>query len=149
MPFFLRQSLTVLALLLMVSAQVFGFQKGFLCDCGGTQEVTLADHCHGPHSLGCHEQTEPQQCDSSAEHDSGGDSRDHAAFVENLVANTVSGIHFAAPQPIFIDLAVFELWPVQLSALLSLPAATVEPWATRVPDRAWPHVLAHTLALRI
>ena len=38
-----------LGVLAVISAQLFGIGRGFLCDCSDVQTVTLSDHCHGPH----------------------------------------------------------------------------------------------------
>ncbi|WP_395730744.1 hypothetical protein [Prosthecobacter sp.] len=141
--------LTSLAVLAVACAQVFGLQRGFLCDCGGVQEVTQADHCHGPHSAACHDEEKAAPCHSSDDHPDSEDTHEHPAIVESLTASQASVIQIAAPAPVLVDLVIPEwilsvLLPAQVSMVAEAP-----PWLEHERGRTWPQVLAHTIVLRV
>ena len=160
MPSAFTRTLSALALLLVACAQIFGMDRGFLCDCGGIEKVTRVDHCHGPHSAACHadenEEAEhdhtltPHHHDESDHPSQSGDSHEHQALIESLLASISPGLEFSAPPTAVIHLVLPE-WQspvIQLTALTSTAevAANHSPQSTHRP---WPHVLARTVALRI
>lgn len=144
-----RHIMPALALLTIASAQVFGMDRGFLCDCGGMEKITAADHCHGPHSAVCHEDEAEEPCHESSDGHHKGDTHEHLALIESLLASLSPALSFSAPAPIIMDLALEE-WhtPLFLTEAPAFTAAHSEhpPPATHRP---WPRLLAHTLILRI
>lgn len=51
----IAQILAVLCLVALSVVQSFGVVRGYVCRCGGQQSYTKVDHCHGPHTMGCHQ----------------------------------------------------------------------------------------------
>ena len=94
-----------LALLVL---QTFGGITGYLCRCGGQESVTLTDHCHGPHSEDCHEDSSSQPA-CSPDDDSCADQQQH-----ELVRTEVELIQSS-------DVSAPELLPVLLSVLQDPP----------------------------
>lgn len=163
MPTAFTRTLTALALLLVACAQIFGMDRGFLCDCGGIEKITRVDHCHGPHSAACHQDEDEAQdhdhaltphhhdeSDPQSGEDTDTDTHEHQALIESLLASLSPGFEFSAPPAIIIGWVMPE-WQspvIDLAALTSTPevAAADPPQATHRP---WPRVLARTVALRI
>jgi hypothetical protein len=100
----------MLCVFTLLMVQAFGGITGYLCRCGGQQSFTQADHCHGPHSEGCHDD-EDQALERAHPHDdeSRGDRENHEPVRENLQLVQASSI--TAP----------ELMPVLLAVLPELP----------------------------
>lgn len=144
---FTRRILPVLAVLAVACAQVFGLGRGYLCDCGGVEKVTMADHCHGPHSEACHEHEEDLPCNSEDDQHYEGDTHSHTALIESLRASPVSHLQVAAPVPVVIGFIMPQWTQAEVSACQ--PMSAQPQW--QVPDRtrAWTHVLAHAVVLRI
>lgn len=130
MPSVLKRTLSTLALLLVACAQIFGMDRGFLCDCGGIEKVTRVDHCHGPHSAACHADEDhdltPHHHDSST-HQEGEDtdSHEHQALIESLLASITPSLAYSAPVPVITDLVMTGDWyaPLVLTPLSSANAA--------------------------
>ncbi|MBB5031168.1 hypothetical protein [Prosthecobacter vanneervenii] len=145
----LKRALSTLAILLVACAQVFGMDRGFVCDCGGMEKITAADHCHGPHSAACHDHEAEEPCheESGGHHD--GDTHEHPALIESLLASLSPAFSFSAPAPIIMDLALEE-WHSPL--FLTEAAASTAVHSEHPPpaaQRPWPQLLARTLVLRI
>lgn len=72
MQSFARTTLLTLAFLAVACAQVFGTQRGYVCDHGMVALETAADHCHTPSSddgeetIPC-EVSDPVSCESKGE----------------------------------------------------------------------------------
>ncbi|WP_395745528.1 hypothetical protein [Prosthecobacter sp.] len=149
MPSVLKRTLCTLAILLVACAQVFGMGRGFICDCGGFEKITPADHCHGPHSTACHEHETAEPCYESGDEHHDGDTHEHQALIESLLASISPALSYSAPAPIIMDLALEE-WtaPILLPEAVSAAAALSE-HSPPAAQRPWPHVLAHALVLRI
>lgn len=134
----------------LVSAQVFGMGRGFVCDCGGVETVTLEEHCHGPHSAACHEHEHEaaEPCHGGEDHREG-DSHEHEALSESLRASVSPGLEFSAPVQTVVSL-VLEEWgsPLLLPDAHSM-AAEARPDTGQAVQRPWPQVLTHAVALRI
>lgn len=139
-----KTAFLLLALLALGWAQVFGLSRGYVCDCGGAVEITMMDHCHGPHGSHCHTDTEPVHHHSEPD-----DTQDHKELKETVVAKQpTTAASFAVPMPV---LAVLVVLPV-----LTLQDVVVEQMGTRPlpldfhdPGGTWSHVLAHQISLRI
>jgi hypothetical protein len=127
-------SLTLLAFVAMLWAQVFGLHRGFVCDCGGVAEVTSMDHCHGPESAPCREHDDHDESDT----------HEHAALIERLVAGNVIAM-FAVPAPL--------VSVVEVPAWLTVEPVVFEETVSSTPDpplrRSWPQVLTGSVVLRI
>lgn len=145
-----RLLLGLIALVAVGWAQTFGLHRGWLCDCGGVAFITQVDHCHGPHSEACHEEDNADHA-TPHEHaggDKGGDTHEHAAVVESLLAKQPSDFAFtiATPMTLISELALWEDL-VRDPAQESRRAETPPPRAG--PAREWPRRLAQSIALRI
>jgi hypothetical protein len=141
-----RLAFGLIVLFAMGWAQAFGLHRGFMCDCGGVEQITLVDHCHGPHSSGCHEHE-----DHSLPHDhegEDGETHDHAAVVDSLLAQLQqdTGTVFSPPVK---GLDAFDfLASVRLIAtdVKCMPETPPRSWRQR---QEWPRRIAQTIALRI
>jgi hypothetical protein len=59
-------------MILLLTAQTMGWCRAYVCDCSGSPEVTMTDHCHGhsdhhedhDHEIPCH-----HQCGSHHDHE--------------------------------------------------------------------------------
>lgn len=141
--------LPMLAIFMMACAQVFGLQRGFVCDCGGEQEVTQADHCHGPHSMACHEQEKEAPCSKPLDHESEGTTHQHQALIENLIAQRLGNDHVLVPEPIttWFALPVVELLGFASQHEAVRRSLFLRKELDQIP--VWPVMLAHTIELRI
>lgn len=146
----IHAAFTLLAFSAMLWAQVFGLHRGFVCDCGDVAEVTAADHCHGPHSEACHEHEEEPLCRGEGdEHHDDADTHEHAALVERLKAASATQMHVMAPTPLVSVMEMPEWLVAESSDLGRKASSTLFSMDEMVRPRSWPHVLSHTLALRI
>ncbi|WP_395739891.1 hypothetical protein [Prosthecobacter sp.] len=149
--------LIALALLALAFAQVFGMGRGFLCDCGGVERVTFADHCHGPHSAACHQHEDeaPFPCQGTEDHHDGeegseGGTHEHQALIESLLASISSKIEFSAIAPALVALVMPEWQSPSLTGPASLTSsASLSAHPPPVAHRPWPQMLTHAVALRI
>lgn len=148
MPRLIKHLLPAMALLALVSAQVFGLGRGFVCDCGGMETVTMADHCHGPHSADCHEHEEEAPCQRGEEHHEE-DSHEHEALSESLRASVTPGLEFFAPVLAVVSLALEEWQSPLLVPGAGCMAVEIRLDSGHAAQRPWPQVLAHAVALRI
>lgn len=143
-----RLILGLIALLAIGWAQTFGLHRGWVCNCGGVEEITQVDHCHGPHSTACHGE---ENHDHSLPHhhdENDGDTHEHAAVVDSLIAKQQNDFAFSIAAPVKV-LCVLDAW----ESILRAPSQ-VECLAETLPSRAgpvhaWPRVIAQTIALRI
>lgn len=149
MPFLRLQRLTLglIAFLAVGWAQTFGLHRGWLCDCGGVEQITQVDHCHGPHSTACHEEEDHS---TPHQHDEGddGETHQHAVVVDSLVAKQQNdaGLSLAAPVQWVEAVCLWE--SVLRAASVARPIMETPPqrsWA----GREWPRRLAQVIALRI
>ncbi len=82
-----KRILTSLAVLVVVCAQVFGMQRGFVCEHQGTRVETAAEHCHHEEETGktgfvsCSEDSHKDD----SEHE---DTEHHAPLTVDLQADT-------------------------------------------------------------
>lgn len=145
-----RQTLATLAILMVACGQIFGLQKGFVCDCGGHEHVTMLDHCHGLSGDGDHDHDDH---DEEPWHDSGQhedeDTHEHPANVESVTAESSVQLHFTAPTLAFIALLSHDWQELQSMAAKAPAAQALPPWQEHDTGQRWPHVLAHAVVLRI
>ena len=142
-----RHFVRILVLISMAYAQTQGIRTSFICDCGGKARVTFSDHCDGPHGNGCHDEGVPIH--SKHDHPRDADTRDHAAYSEQLTAVATSADELPAPQ---LKLDAGPVRPPLLGVALgksSGPKANCFLARTPFEGRPWPHRLAHTIMLRI
>lgn len=137
-------SLTLLALLALGWAQVFGLTRGYWCDCSGVAQVSQFDHCHGHHGGGCHHDDTPSH--SHEDHDADdGETHQHAPAQESLDAQTFASLSAPLPPAVAVEvLPVFQPRPGDERRQEPCPRP---PSLTR--DQRWPCVLSRTVALRI
>ncbi|MBN8422357.1 MAG: hypothetical protein J0L73_25805 [Verrucomicrobia bacterium] len=149
MPRLIQLLLPAMALVALVSAQVFGLGRGFVCDCGGVEKVTLADHCHGPHSADCHEHEAAEPCHGDEDHHEE-DSHEHEALSESLRASVSPGLAFSALALTAFSLALEE-WksPLLVPCAHSMAVAEIQMDSGQATQRSWSQVLVHAVALRI
>ncbi|MGV3664393.1 MAG: hypothetical protein ACO1TE_29745 [Prosthecobacter sp.] len=143
-----RLVLGLIALLAIGWAQTFGLHRGWICDCGGVEYVTQVDHCHGPHSEACHDE---ENADHSIPHDHEGDDGDthqHAAVVDSLVAKQQNDFAFSIAAPVKV-LSVLDAWESLVQAPCEVEHLAETPPPRAGPAREWPLILAQTIALRI
>jgi hypothetical protein len=124
-----RSSVVLFALLALAGAQVFGLQRGFLCECSGEAVETSYEYCHHVHGdmhAPCeedhheHEGTVPHD----HEHENQGGSHEHKPLQVELNAASHgkdTSTSAVAPIPVLAPLA--EL-PDFLAFLIAAPGDT-------------------------
>lgn len=141
-----RLTLGLVAFLAVGWAQTFGLHRGWLCDCGGEQQITLVDHCHGPHSADCHEDEDhsvPHENDEDA-----GDRHPHAAVIDSLVAKQQNDTTLQIFAPVNL-LSTLDLWKTSRQTLAGVCFEAEKPPRRILQAQEWPRRLAQTIALRI
>lgn len=123
-----RSLVVVLALLALAGAQVFGLQRGFLCECSGEAVETSYGYCHHVHGSmhePCeedhheHDGTVPQ--DHDHDHENQGGSHEHTPLKVELTAASQgkdTSAFSVAPVPALLPIADL---PDFLSFLLAAP----------------------------
>lgn len=144
----IRLILGLTALLAVGWAQTFGLHRGWICDCGGVEEITQVDHCHGPHSTACHDERNEDHSVPHQHHEDDGDTHEHAIVVDSLIAKQQNDFAFSIAAPVKV-LSVLDTWEsiLQVPSKMEHLAETPPPRAG--PEREWPRWLAQTIALRI
>ncbi len=100
----------MLCVFTLLMVQAFGGITGYLCRCGGQQNLTQVDHCHGPHSDGCHDDGDHAlQKTHSHDDESHGDRENHEPVRENV--QLVKSSSVAAPELMTVLLAVLPESP--------------------------------------
>ena len=94
----LNKLLLALGVLALVSAQLFGVGRGFLCDCSGGPVFTASDHCHGPHGTHCLDNEEPPHSGDS--HPDDGDALPHSPIVQDFQSASTSTAEWVLAQPV-------------------------------------------------
>jgi hypothetical protein len=144
-----RQLLAGLALFALAWAQSVGVTRGYLCDCGGEVEVTQVDHCHGPHSVRCHDDEATDHHHQHPDLPAEDDTHQHAPVKETVLANQVGSKALTSITP-----------PMELVTTLEVPTVRLPLEQAHVVasgllrddgggGRLWPRMLAHAIALRI
>jgi hypothetical protein len=130
-----RSFIALFALLALGGAQVFGLQRGFLCECSGESVETSYEYCHHVHGNmhePCaedhheheHEDTSTASLDHDHENQGQDGSHEHAPLKVSLTAAS-QGKHTNATVmvPVPVLFAIAEL-PDFLSFLLTFPGDT-------------------------
>lgn len=143
-----RLILGLIALLAIGWAQTFGLHRGWVCDCGGVAEITQVDHCHGPHSEACHETGNEDHSIPHQHHEDDGDTHEHAAVVDSLIAKQQNDFAFSIATPVTV-LSVLHIWESILNVPSKMERLAETPPPKQSPVHAWPRLLAQTIALRI
>lgn len=145
-----RLILGLIALLAVGWAQTFGLHRGFACDCGGMEQITQVDHCHGPHSTACHEEENADHSIPHEHEEDDGSTHQHAAVVDSLVAKQQTDFAFSIAAPVKV-LDAQALWESSVHVLTEDDRSTETPPPRAGPAQAsaWPRLLAQTIALRI
>jgi hypothetical protein len=121
-----RAFVVLFALLALAGAQVFGLQRGFLCECSGEAVETSYEYCHHAHGdmhapceedLHEHDGTTPQ----GHEHENQGGSHEHKPLKVELTAASHgkdASAFAAVPVPV---LSVLAELPDFLAFLIAAP----------------------------
>jgi hypothetical protein len=140
---------TALALWVIAWAQVFGIQKGYLCECTGVHRVTQEDHCHTSHSAVDQDHEETFPCESSDHSHEDGDTEKHAAIIENWTALEATALQVASTEWIVLHTQLVEWIFTALQPRAVNLAATSPRWEKYSRGRTWPEMLAHQIVLRV
>jgi hypothetical protein len=124
-----RSFIVLFALFALAGAQVFGLQRGFLCECTGEAVETSYEYCHHVHGemhAPCeedhheHDGTAPQD----HEHENQGGSHEHTPLkVELNAASHGKDASAFAAVPVFVLATIAEL-PDFLAFLIAAPGDT-------------------------
>lgn len=142
--------LLILAVPAMILAQLFGVQRGYVCDCGGQAHVTGADHCHAAGGAHCHDEDHHGFWHGAADHHEEDDPlHEHAALIEALGALPMQSMAWSVP-PLQVSWLGVSACLITSAAIRAGPAAgTFPPWIEPGRKRSWPHLLAHAIELRV
>lgn len=145
----LKRLLPVLAILAVGCMQVFGLQRGFICECGSKPKVIYSDHCNNVnHGDGCHEGDEDVPHDKE-DHPDEMPSKEHASNKEDVTLSRVVGGQAVAPQPLLYVIACLEwLAPECVNTRVAQSDRELHSSA-KVDECHWPRMLAHTIVLRV
>jgi len=143
-----RLSVSLIALLAISWAQVFGMMRGYVCDCGGVVEITTVDHCHGPHGIACHDHENTAPGHDKSDHADEKDSHEHAPLTESLQAQKHTAQASFVSAPMLAVIATLEAITPFLS-LNETAVPHVSPPRDDGSGRRWPQVLTRTIALQI
>jgi hypothetical protein len=90
--------LTLLCVFTLLGVQIFGGIGGYLCRCGGQEALTAVDHCHGPHSEACHDESDHDVARESHKHDESSDAsrEEHQPVRANIQLVQTAGV--SAPE---------------------------------------------------
>ncbi|SKA86343.1 hypothetical protein SAMN02745166_01284 [Prosthecobacter debontii] len=142
-----RFTFVCLALLALGWAQVFGMNRGFICDCGGEVEITVFDHCHGPHGTTCH--LGLSSAHDQEDHPESDDSQEHQPYKESVQAQKQLGQVAHVVIPALVVVALLEPLTPQLSLSEDRASEYIPPREDGGVGRSWPQVLTRTIALVI
>lgn len=136
----------LIALVAMSWVQVLKPVRGFECVHDGVHRFTLQEHCHGPHSVACHDHDAEVPFHTHDDLPESGDTEHHQALIASLTALKADASHFVivpiVTPLVFADVAVTPF--VRECELQSRPLTTA------LPDgRRWPQILSHSIALLI
>jgi len=101
-----KRILPTLAVLAVACAQVFGMQRGYVCDHGGSSLETKAEHCHRVQQDG-HEHEVPCENSTDNECDGKGEKEHHQPLTVDLHSSPVS--QTLAFVPVFVAVLVAEV----------------------------------------
>jgi len=113
-----KRILTTLAVLVVACAQVFGMQRGYVCDHGDSTLETKAEHCHRVQEDG-HEHEVPCEDSPGNDCDGKGEKEHHQPLAVDLQSSPTSQTH--AFVPVFTAVLIAEVpdyhWePIQTHA---------------------------------
>lgn len=143
-----RRLLLMLALLAMLGAQLGGIHRGYVCDCGGVERLTLLDHCHGPHDHDCESEEHDLPDHDRDDHDEEEPVHEHPPLIESLQAENVPGAALAVPHPALIVFLPLD----SIGSKNASPNSKVRLQPPRQNTRAgplWPLRLSRSIALLI
>ena len=102
----LQKFLLALCVLAVVSAQLFGVGRSFLCLCSGAPVAMASDHCHGPHGEDCHAGMAPAHSAESCPDD--GDKHTHAQVAQNFQSLAAHTDPLVLTAPLMFELLMLE-----------------------------------------
>ena len=101
-----QKLLLALCVLAVVSAQLFGVGRSFLCLCSGAPVAMTSDHCHGPHGEDCHAEAAPAHSGESCPDD--GDKRTHAQVAQDFQSLAAQTEPLVMPAPVLLALLMLD-----------------------------------------
>lgn len=128
----LRSFVVLLALLALAGAQVFGLQRGFLCECSGEAVETSYEYCHHVHGdmhAPCEDDHHEHDGATPLDHEHGtqGGSHEHTPLkVELTAASHSKDATAAVAVPVPVLVAIAEL-PDFLAFLIAAPVDAARP----------------------
>ncbi|MBE7498529.1 MAG: hypothetical protein HS117_26620 [Verrucomicrobiaceae bacterium] len=145
-----RALLTALLVLVVLCAQIMGMRRGFVCDCGGGERLTMMDHCHGPHEHDCADEEHDTPAHDRHDHhdDEEEPVHEHPALIESFQADKAAMPVFTTPSAPVLVLLPFDL----IHGLEAHPVSARRFHPPRETSRAgplWPARLAHSITLLI
>ncbi len=114
----LQKLLLALGVLAVVSAQLFGVGRSFLCLCSGAPVAMASDHCHGPHGEDCHENAAPAHSAECCPDD--GEKHTHAEVAQDFQSLAAHTDPLVLPAPVM--LAFLTLDDSERAKVVLLPA---------------------------
>jgi hypothetical protein len=147
MHFPLNRVLPILAVLAMLGAQMFGLQRGYLCDLTGQSELTSWDHCHGDHDHdhAQHSHSEDEHCPA----EEGEPVHEHTAQVEQFLADQV---HEQLSLPAGGGALHIILWEEPFFIAAHTASLQCGIWLLRPHETGpplWPQILSHSIELLV
>ena len=104
----LQKLLLALCVLAVVSAQLFGVGRDFLCLCSGAPVAMASDHCHGPHGAKCH--TDAAKDGAAHNEQDSGSREDHRVVKQDVQSRPVEATpQVIAPQVLLAILPLVEI----------------------------------------
>lgn len=107
MSLFRKRILPTLAVLVVACAQVFGMQRGFVCDHRTTMAETEVEHCHRV-AIDDHAHEVPCEENSTKDCDDQGEKEHHAPLSVDMQVSTSSIATISIPA--FVAVLVAETW---------------------------------------
>ena len=104
--------LALLCFIALIGAQALGGVRGYVCDCSGTTEWTMQDHCYGPHHADCHRDGSQDGGDGT------GDRKNHEQVGYEVQVRLLPALEAPALVPVLVavlDDPAFDLSPAHLS----------------------------------
>ena len=118
MTFLRKRILTTLAVLVVACAQVFGMQRGYICDHGDSSLETKAEHCHRVQDDG-HEHEVPCEDSPDNECDGKGEKEHHQPLAVDLQSSTANQTLAFVPTFVAVLIAEAPVYPWELIQTLA------------------------------
>ncbi len=101
-----KKLLLAFGVLAVVSAQLFGVGRSFLCLCSGAPVAMASDHCHGPHGADCHTEGAPAHPGESCPDN--GDKQSHAQVAQDFQSLAAQTEPLVLTAPLMFELLTLD-----------------------------------------